>query len=104
MADVPDQTKIKLKLKERGKMIVTDGKNDDIPLLVTDANMVSDSESESDDELASENILIINNSTNNKDMESSDDENESGQVVPIRLVGELKAKYIVQYGIPRSAR
>ena len=75
MADVPDQTKIKLKLKERGKMIVTDGKNDDIPLLVTDANMVSDSESESDDELASENILIINNSTNNSNVEVSDDTN-----------------------------
>ena len=84
--------------------IVTDYKDDDIPQLVADANIVSNSESEYGDESANKNILIIDNSTNNDNMKVSDDENESGQVVPIRLVGELKAKYIVQYGIPRSAR
>ena len=42
-------------------LIVTDDKDDDNPQLVTDANIVIDSKSKSDDELASNNIYVVDN-------------------------------------------
>ena len=65
-------TEVDVKENQESMLIMTGDKDDDKPQLLTDANIVSNSESESDDELASENISVINNSTSNDIFEVSD--------------------------------